>query len=206
MNEPVDQPDDPGDEDGDPIEPSPEHYEAIGRFIYGCSDVESRLAEVMRKATGIENEDIARAVIGIGDLRIKDYGEIIKRAFRIRGIDNPELKTLLMWVTYFNDVRNVIAHKPMVVLEGGVMWFSNYHTVKFKKNAWIYKCTAAQLRKAAELLDRLAMALVIVDMSPQALSTVEGTRFALPGEPNESLLRIQGLPDRPTDKHQNKAQ
>ena len=190
-------------DDEEPSDPTSEHFALVGRFIYGCTDIESRLAEVMRQVVGIDDEEIARAVIGIGDLKVSDYIEVIKRACTIRGIDNQELKTLLLWASYFNAVRGVIAHKPFLILSGR-MAFSNYHTAKSIKKVWVYHCSTEQMNSACEFMEKVVMGLVILDLSKEAKNTVTPPRYAVRDEPNAASLEKLGLPARPEDIFQKK--
>src|SRR6202521_2025550 len=148
-------------------DPSTRHFAAIGSFIHGCSSIEGDLADLLRDATGIKESEIARAIIGVGDLRVKDYITIIKRVAKIRNFKTKELDyldRLLQWVTYFNDVRQVIAHKPCHAYDRDWMRFFNHYTAKSLKTQWSYHCSIQQLKKASALMREVGVGLTTVQM------------------------------------------
>src|SRR3954470_23126445 len=142
-------------------DPNSRHFRALGQFIYRCSEIEASLAEMLRQLSGIENEQIARAVMGVGDLRVSDYITIAKRLVAITQVKTEKLSHLLLWVTYFNDVRNVVAHKPFYV-RGDLMAFSNTWTAKTRESRWMYECTQQALRNAAAIADEVALSLMFI--------------------------------------------
>lgn len=189
--------------------PQPNHYAALGCFIAHCSHMEIFLTLNMRLSLRIE-EEVSRMMIGVGDLRVKDLIRMIKRVQVLNKLE-PEAKVvqdrILSWCTYFNDIRNFVAHKPMYVENenGDELVFHDTHTVKLKDNVYKYRCTIGQLDRASEFISDLLVCLLSMTRRGwytkliAGESTFPGFSQAMPDAP---LLEKLGLPTRPADKHQ----
>lgn len=179
-------------------DPSTRHYTAIGRYVARCSVLEVILLEVLHRISGIPNEDLVRAVIGgVGDLRVTDSIQIVKRSADAAQLQSPELTLLLVWCSYFNDIRQVIAHKPFFINREG-MWFHNYRSAKARKSAWQYKCTVRELKNACTVMETVSSAL---ELAPRHIGLRSHMKY-VPGEPHAALLEKLELPARPADKRQ----
>ncbi len=161
--------------------------------------MEGSLAELLRDVTGIADDQIARAIIGVGDLRVNDYGTIIKRVAAIRDLDTSNLQWLLHWVSYFNDVRKVIAHKPCGVYDRDMMRFHNFSTAKAPNDLWTYHCSVGELKKARVFIKEVDIGLTAVQQQFRGhdfdFSIIDVPQVS----PDEALLQKLGLPARPAD-------
>lgn len=183
--------------------PKRKHYAAVGRFVASCSSMAIFLNLNMRISLGIE-EEIARMMIGIGDLTVKDLITMIKRIQVLKKLspDAVEIQNrVLSWCSYFNDVRNVVAHKAMYA-RGNNIYFHNTHTAKDVSKAWTYECTIAQLENASNHIGPLFTCLMMMTHPTwhSRVTSAPDQFQEFPDDlPHAPLLEKQGLPARPAD-------
>ena len=79
----------------------------------------------------------------IGEPRRVDRVALLKKITKLRLVDADWMVVIQETLTgadYCNDVRSVVAHKPMRI-EGGSMVFENVRTAKTLAAIYTYKCT-----------------------------------------------------------------
>jgi hypothetical protein len=186
------------------VPPPDIEYAAIGRFICECNDVEANLHRLLQWVLAID-EPIERILVG--EPRIGDLVDLVKKAAALKGWVGPKLALLTRIagiINQNNKIRQIVAHKPALIIRGKHLLFHNSSTAKNQRAFYTYECTHAELNNQTTLLlvvsaalqgftqlEKVSLAFFLRMYNERLTSLENNPRPAIPSQPPPPKLPKQ---------------